>query len=126
MTDPVAQIRSLREQSNIAIAAHDADRTIGFMAEDVVVAVAGGDTLRGRAASREAFAEQFADKAFITYVRTAEQITLTDPMHATERGQWVGRWRMKVGVHAQGGSYSAEWRYSEMGWLIASETFVES
>lgn len=120
------QIRALREQSNQAIAAHDPDRTVSFMAPDVVVGVAGGPTLTGREASCKAFAEQFADKAFVTYVRSIEQITMVDPMHATERGRWVGRWRLKAGMHEQGGSYVAEWRFSEMGWLIHSETFVEA
>jgi ketosteroid isomerase-like protein len=120
------QIRALREQSNQAIAAHDVDRTVSFMAPDVAVGVAGGPTLHGRDASREAFAEQFADKAFVTYVRTIDQIALADPLRATERGRWVGRWRLKAGMHEQGGSYVAEWRFSEMGWLIHSETFIEA
>ena len=121
-----AQIRALREQSNSAIAAHDADRTVSFMAPDIVVGVAGGPTLTGLDASRAAFAEQFADKAFVTYVRTTEQVTLADPMRATERGRWVGRWRLKSGMHEQGGSYVAEWRFSEMGWLIYSEVFLQA
>ena len=126
MTDPTLHIRALRDQSNQAIAAHDADRTVSFMAPDIVVGVAGGPTLKGRDASRGAFAEQFADKSFVTYVRTIEQVTLADPMRATERGRWVGRWRLKSGMHEQGGSYVAEWRFSEMGWLIHSETFIEA
>jgi ketosteroid isomerase-like protein len=121
-----ALIRALRAQSNQAIAAHDADRTVSFMAPDVVVGVAGGPTLKGRDASRAAFAEQFADRAFVTYERTIEQVTLPDPMRATECGRWVGRWRLKTGLHEQEGSYVAEWRFSEMGWLIYSETFVEA
>jgi len=125
-TTGAQQIRALRERSNQAIAAHDADRTVSFMAPDIVVGVAGGPTLTGRAASRTAFIEQFADRAFVTYVRTIEQVTLPDPMHATERGRWVGRWRLTSGMHEQGGSYTAEWRFSEMGWLIHAETFVEA
>ncbi|WP_373064314.1 DUF4440 domain-containing protein [Gemmatimonas sp.] len=120
------QIHALREQSNQAIAAHDADRTVSFMAPDIVVGVAGGPTLTGRAASRAAFVEQFADRAFVTYVRTIEQVTPIDPMRATERGRWVGRWRLTSGMHEQGGIYTAEWRFSEMGWLIHSETFFEA
>lgn len=120
------QIRALRAQSNQAIAAHDAERTVSFMAPDIVVGVAGGPTLTGREASRVAFIEQFADRAFVTYVRTIEQVTQVDPMHVTERGRWIGRWRLKTGLHEQGGRYVAEWRCSEMGWLIHSETFVEA
>lgn len=126
MNEPAQQIRALREQSNQAIAAHDADRTVSFMAQDIVVHVAGGPTLAGRDASRATFTEQFADRAFVTYVRTIDQVTLADPMHATERGRWIGRWRLTTGMHEQGGSYVAEWRFSEMGWLIYSERFVEA
>jgi len=120
------KIRALRALSNQAIAAHDADRTVSFMAPDIVVGIAGGPTLTGRDASRAAFAEQFADRAFVTYIRTIEQVTLAAPMRATERGRWVGRWRLTSGMHEQGGSYTAEWRFSEMGWLIYAETFFEA
>lgn len=120
-----SHIRALREQSNQAIAAHNVDRTVLFMAPDIVVGVAGGPTLTGREASRAALAVQFADRAFVTYVRTIEQVTQTDPMRATERGRWVGRWRLTSGMFEQDGSYIAEWRFSEMGWLISSEIFSE-
>ncbi len=124
--DLTTQIRALRTQSNQAIASHDADRTVTFMAPDIVVGVAGGPTLTGRDASHAAFVEQFADRAFVTYVRTIEQVTPVEPMRATERGRWVGRWRIASGMHEQGGTYTAEWRFSEMGWLIYAETFFEA
>ena len=119
-----ALIRALRAQSNQAIAAHDADRTVSFMAPDVVVGVAGGPTLKGRDASRAAFAQQFADRAFVTYERTIEQVTLPDPMRATERGRWVGRWRLKTGSHEQACAYVAECGVSEIGGLVYSDNCV--
>lgn len=126
MSDPTATIRALRMQSNEAIAAHDVERTVALMDPDITVAVAGGPVLHGREASRVAFIEQFTDRAFITYVRSASQVVMRDASAATERGQWRGRWKMRAGIHEQGGSYVAEWRHGPMGWLIASETFLEA
>ena len=94
MTDHVAAIRTRRAQSNAAIAARDLDGVVALLQPDVTVAVAGGPTLAGRAASRDAFAEQFADPSFRGYVRTADSVTVhTPPTTATEMGRWVGHWQ---------------------------------
>ena len=49
------------------------------MMEDVIVSVAHGPVLKGREASRVAFAEQFADRAFAGYVREANDIVIHAP-----------------------------------------------
>ena len=124
MRDHASDIRQLREQSNAAISARDASWVTSYMADDVVVSVAGGPVLRGRDANRDAFAEQFADTSFNGYVRTPEQIDVSaDGASAHERGVWVGRWRTRTGVHEPRGHYTAEWRCGAMGWQIARETF---
>ncbi len=124
MNSPEAQIRQLRQASNHAIAARDAARVVAFMAHDVTVAVAGGPLLRGAEASRAAFAEQFADRAFGGYLRDAEQIVVGNPpVVARERGRWTGRWQTKSGMQEQRGYYTAEWRFTEMGWLISAEEY---
>jgi len=88
------------------------------------VDVAGGRVLHGVEASREAFAEQFADRAFGGYVREADQIVVHEPpVSATERGRWTGRWQTRSGVHEQCGRYTAEWQFIEMGWLISAEAY---
>jgi ketosteroid isomerase-like protein len=120
-----AAIRAQRERSNQAIDARDADLVVSFMLDDVTVAVAGGPVLAGRAASRAAFAEQFADRLFLGYVRTADHVVLHEPpVRATERGRWSGRWRRRGGDHELRGTYVAEWRHTDLGWLIASEAFT--
>jgi ketosteroid isomerase-like protein len=120
-----SSIRAQRTASNQAIAARDAEHVVSFMMPDAIVEVAGGATLRGREASRAAFAEQFADAAMLGYVRTPEQISVhPSGQRATERGRWTGRWRIKQHVHEQRGNYSAEWQLTPMGWFIASERFV--
>lgn len=124
MRDHAADIRALRKQSNAAIAALDPDYVASFLHEDVTVAVAGGAVLRGRTANREAFAEQMATPGFGGYVRTPQQVLVQDtPLRATERGNWVGRWRVKGRVQEQQGTYTAEWVLGDMGWLIVSETY---
>jgi ketosteroid isomerase-like protein len=118
-------IRDARLASNQAIAARDADLVVSFMMPDVTVAVAHGPTLRGATASRAAFAEQFADRTFLGYVRDADTVTLNEPpVRATERGRWYGRWQRGVAPHVMRGTYTAEWEYTSMGWRISSEVFT--
>jgi ketosteroid isomerase-like protein len=125
MTDHVANIRARRAQSNTAIAARDTDGTVALMLDDVIVAVAGGPTLNGRAASRTAFAAQFADPSFHGYVREPGQIILADPpMNATEMGNWVGTWGTGRQRHEMLGTYVAQWSYTAMGWFLQSEVFA--
>lgn len=118
-------IRSIRAASNAAIAARDADRVVACMLEDVTVSVARGPVLRGREASRSAFAEQFADRAFAGYVREATEVVVDEvtPTRAVERGRWTGRWKRGQAEETMRGTYEAEWRLTEFGWFIQSEVF---
>lgn len=125
MTDHTALIRARRAESNQAIAARDVDRVVSIMLPDVSVSVAGGPVLAGREASRRAFAEQFADRAFRGYVREAEEIVVHEPpTQATERGRWEGRWLRGIRTETMRGTYVARWSLSALGWCIASEVFI--
>ncbi|MES2525114.1 MAG: nuclear transport factor 2 family protein [Gemmatimonadota bacterium] len=143
MTEPADHtiaIRALRARSNEAIASRDVLRVVSFMAEDVVVRVAGGPMLRGRDASAAVFSEQFADASFRGYVRTPQHVTSDEvprvdgvaaedaapAIRVTERGEWVGKWRLASGLHEQRGLYTAEWRLGPIGWQIMSETFTSA
>ena len=118
-------IRALRAASNDAIAARDANRVVAFMMDDISVSVARGPVLSGREASRAAFAEQFADRAFVGYVRDAQEIVVHVPAtRATERGRWTGRWRQRNTEQVMRGTYQAEWVHTAMGWFIQSEVFT--
>lgn len=120
-------IRAARAGSNQAIAARDAERVVAYMLADVTVAVAGGPVLTGSAASRRAFAEQFADRSFAGYVREPRSIVVHDPpTRATEHGQWTGRWRTGLREQLMQGAYDAEWHLTDMGWRIASEVYRSS
>lgn len=119
-------IRFTRAASNAAIAARDAERVVACMLEDVTVSVARGPVLKGREASRVAFAEQFADRAFAGYLREPTDIVIepSSPTRATERGRWTGRWRRGASEETMRGTYVAEWRLTELGWFIQSEVFT--
>lgn len=126
MTTQEDAIRSTRAASNAAIVARDAERVVACMLEDVTVSVARGPVLKGREASRVAFAEQFADRAFAGYLREPTDIVIdtSSPTHATERGRWTGRWRRGANEETMRGTYVAEWRLTEFGWFIQSEVFT--
>jgi ketosteroid isomerase-like protein len=126
VTDAITTIRARRAESNAAIAARDADRVVGIMMPDIIVAVAGGPTLTGRAASRDAFAGQFSDRNFRGYVRTPATVTVAaPPVRALERGRWVGTWVLAGRERAMHGTYLAEWQLTAMGWFLSAESFVE-
>ena len=119
-------IRAVRAASNAAIAARDSDCVVACMLEDVTVSVAGGPVLQGREASRVAFAEQFADRRFVGYVREATDIVVDAGTRATERGRWAGRWLHGKVEQVMRGTYEAVWRHTELGWFIESEVFTSS
>ncbi len=120
-----AAIRAQRTASNQAIAARDAERVVASMMSDVSISVARGPVLSGREASRAAFAAQFAEHAFVGYVREPDDIVVHDPpTTATERGRWTGRWRQGSVDRVLRGTYQAEWRSTELGWFIQSEVFT--
>ena len=97
------------------------------MLDDVTVSVARGPVLSGREASRKAFAEQFADRAFVGYVREATDIVIdTVPTRATERGRWTGQWKQGHADQIMRGTYQAEWSHTELGWFIQSEVFTSA
>lgn len=118
-------IRSRRAESNAAIAARDAEAVVAVMSPDMTVAVAGGPRLIGRDAQRQAFAEQFADRAFRGYVRTPSSIVVHggDAL-ATEVGAWVGTWLQGFRTQEMRGSYVAEWRCVDGVWSLRSEAFT--
>ncbi|MBL0938393.1 MAG: DUF4440 domain-containing protein [Gemmatimonadaceae bacterium] len=125
MVDQSATIRALRRQSNAAIASLDANYVVSFMSDDIEVQVAGGAVLRGRSANLEAWETQMNEKGFGGYVRSPEIVHVAaDGRTATERGNWVGRWRVGGRTREQQGRYTAEWRLGAMGWEIARETYT--
>ena len=127
MPAPDIAIRAKRKLTNRLIAAHDAGRLRPHLADDVVLIVGDGDVISGAEAVVAAFARQFADAAFVDYVRTTETVEIADDgRRAAETGRWVGRWKGELGTGAvaMGGGYMAVWRESRGQWLLERELYV--
>jgi ketosteroid isomerase-like protein len=122
MPAPDAAIRAKRKLTNRLIAAHDAPRLLPHMTDDILIIVGDGELIQGANAVADAFASQFADPAFITYVRTTDTVEIAaDSRRAAETGRWVGSW--KHGVEMSG-VYMAAWRESRGQWLLERELYV--
>jgi ketosteroid isomerase-like protein len=122
MPTPDAAIRAKRKLTNRLIAAHDAERLRPHLTDDMLLIVGDGGLIQGADAVVAAFAGQFADAAFITYVRTAETVEVAaDGARAAETGRWVGTWR---GGIEMSGVYMAAWRERRGQWLLERELYV--
>ena len=122
MPVPDAAIRAKRKLTNRLIAAHDADRLRPHLTDDMVLIVGDGGLIQGADAVTAAFASQFADPAFVAYVRTTDTVELAaDGRRAAETGRWVGTW--KGGVEMRG-VYMAAWRERRGQWLLERELYV--
>jgi len=122
MPSPDTAIRARRKLTNRLIAARDAARLRPHMTDDMLLIVGDGGLIQGAEAVVAAFAGQFADPAFIDYVRTTETVELaSDGARAAETGRWVGRWTGGVQIS---GVYMAAWRQSRGQWLLERELYV--
>jgi len=122
MLAPDAAIRAKRKLTNRLIAAHDAPRLRPHLTDDMLLIVGDGGLVQGAEAVVAAFAGQFADPAFIDYVRTTDAVELAaDGLRAAETGRWVGRW---TGGIEMSGLYMAAWRQSRGQWLLERELYV--
>ena len=122
MPDPETAIRAKRKLTNRLIAAHDAARLRPHLTDDMTLIVGDGGLIQGPDAVVAAFAAQFADAGFLTYVRATETVELAqDGARAAETGRWVGTW--KGGIEMSG-VYMAAWRQSLGQWLLERELYV--
>lgn len=122
MTSPVDAIAARRKLTNKLIAAKDAGRLKPFFDPRVTVIAGDGSLLLGAEDVLAAFAGQFAERGFVAYIRTTEDITLNaDGTRAAERGRWVGAWK---DAPEQLGTYLATWKKVTGQWVIENELFV--
>ncbi|WP_430418861.1 YybH family protein [Phenylobacterium sp.] len=121
MATPDDAVRARRRLTNKLIAAHDAARLRPFFAPDVKLIVGDGELILGVAAVIQAFAAQFAEPDFVTYVRETASVEVdADAARAAEHGRWTGRWKDRE----MGGTYLAVWRKVTGQWVIESELYV--
>ena len=121
----IEAIQLQRAQFNEAIAAHDTRNVGACWLPDVQVSTSSGKPLVGRDAVQRAFEHFFADRDFITFVRTPAQIVISeDGRTAAESGEWTGYWRTKTDKHVQRGAYLGSWSKRGERWLLQAELFV--
>lgn len=122
MTAPEDAIRARRRLTNKLIAAHEAARLRPFFAPDVKLIVGDGGLIVGADAVVDAFSGQFADPAFVTYVRETASVELDSAgQRAAEQGRWRADWK---GQPEMSGTYLAVWRKVTGQWVIESELYV--
>ena len=122
MTAPQDAIAARRKLTNRLIAGKEARRLAPFFAPDIKVIVGDGSLILGARDVLEAFASQFADPAFIAYVRTTDRIELDAAgERAAENATWVGTTR---GAAHTSGNYLAPLRKVTGQWVIENELFV--
>ena len=121
MTAPADAVRARRKLTNKLIAAHEAARLRPFFAADVKLVVGDGELILSADAVIQAFAAQFADPGFVTYVRETQSVEVdADDARAAEHGRWTGRWNDREMC----GTYLAVWRKVTGQWIIESELYV--
>jgi ketosteroid isomerase-like protein len=122
MPAPDLAIRAKRQLTNRLIAAHDAARLRPHLTDDMLLIVGDGALIQGADAVVGAFAGQFADPAFVAYVRTTDAVEpAADGRRAAETGRWVGRWQGGVEVS---GVYLAAWREARGQWRLERELYI--
>ena len=121
MTTPQDAIQARRRLTNKLIVAREAARLRPFFVPDVKLIVGDGSLILGVDAVIDAFAAQFADPAFGTYIREPDRIDLdASGQRAAENGRWTGVW----GGLEMGGTYLATWRKVTGQWVIENELYV--
>lgn len=125
MTTPQDAIRARRKLTNKLIAARQAERLRPFLDPGVKLITGDGSLVLGAAAVVEAFAGQFADPDFVSYVRATDTVELDhDGRRAAESGRWTAFWRGAGDEPAMSGTYLAVWRKAAGQWVIEAELFV--
>ena len=122
----VAAIRGARDRYNAALLARDLPGVRRLLIDEYIglpgtsgTPVAGGDAMVQR------FAVAFSDPAFITYVRSPDEVRIAKTgERAMERGHWLARYRGDKRQPRFAGEYLAVWVPSPQGWRLRSESFV--
>ena len=123
--DGAAEIKDLRAANNRAIAAHDLAAFLPLFADDAGFVVSNGASV-SKPQMKELFTKDFADPAFVTYVRTPESVSVSDTgVRAVEHGTWTALKRESRGETRYGGDYMAHWFHSQEGWQIRGEIYVK-
>lgn len=119
-------IRTLRENSNHAIATHDVPRLIAFFSPDYRATAGNGTQVRSLVELRALLTRRFDEAPELAYVRTPDEITVSDDgIRAFELGRWTTvDPQAPPGEVLPAGRYSAMWVRVDGEWKIHSELFT--
>jgi len=121
----VAAIVALRADSNAGLLAHDVDRVLRHTTDDFILVGGASGGHIGRSVIHDYFLKGFAAPGFVTYVRTPDEITISDSGdRASERGKWQGIWRDPKSGSLMSGEYFAHWVKKDGAWLTLAEVYV--
>jgi ketosteroid isomerase-like protein len=122
-----AAIRAARTRSNRAIAAHDLDGVASVWLPEFHSVSSTNAQANGRDAARANFAQYFATRPDVVYLREPTSITVNAAWgQAGESGRWTGSWTQADGVTRVGGIYFAKWKRVDARWMLLAETFVQT
>ncbi len=121
----ISDIKSARDLNNRAIAAHDLNGFLPLFADDAGFVVSNGASV-SKPQLTELFAKDFADPAFVTYVRAPGRVSISDTgLRAVEHGTWTALKREPRGETRYGGDYMAQWSHGLEGWRVRGEIYVK-
>ena len=79
----------------------------------------------GKSVVRRYYIDGFAAPDLITYIRTPDQVTVSDAGdRASERGKWQGVWRNPKSGSLMSGEYLAHWMKKDGVWVSLAEIYV--
>jgi ketosteroid isomerase-like protein len=120
-----ANIRQLRDKSNLAIAQQDTLSLSEIWSEDFLIISSTNAEVKGKIANRRLFANEFNTKKEVLYVRTPTEIEVfSDWSMASELGKWRGEWQASDGMVQLEGTYFAKWTKIDGSWKLKAEIFV--
>lgn len=118
-------IRAAREVSNMAIRDHNVALMATAWTSDYHVVTSRNFETAGRQGNIDRYANEFATKPDIIYIRTPDNIQIFEKWKmAAETGHWVGRWTEKGEPVELKGTYFAKWHNEDGQWRIRAEVFV--
>ena len=120
-------IRNARAENNRAIAAHDTIAIASIWLPEFWLVSSANAQSAGRDAARARFAQIFASRPDVVFVRTPETIHVNPSWgQAAESGHWTGRWTQSDSVTLVGGRYFAKWRKVNGRWMLLAEVYVQT
>jgi ketosteroid isomerase-like protein len=125
VTEDESAIRNVREQSNLAIAAHDTATMAKTLTDDFHI-VTSRNFESGKSENLVSLGEDMTAKPDLVYRRTPDEIHVYPQWKmAGEYGTWRGSWTEPNGDKIElTGTYYAKWHKLSDGWKIRAEIFT--